>query len=166
MHIGQTLSGNCMWTRTPVLSALGATFTKRQTTVTTVIAIILFRAEITVRFAGAMNDAIGDGPGLRRIAVRSHAKRPAGKILAVEKLDVIRRRDGRLGILRDGRINGNQHEAKQNYLGGDFHCHQEWCFRCCKSSMTDCRSLCLAGVNFLSSEKPAGRAPLDGLARL
>src|ERR1700690_447253 len=32
MHIGQTLSGNCMWTSTPVLSALGATFTKRHST--------------------------------------------------------------------------------------------------------------------------------------
>ncbi|MGA2281921.1 MAG: hypothetical protein ABSG80_16645 [Verrucomicrobiota bacterium] len=43
----------------------------------------------TVRFAAAMNHTIGNDPGLRRIAVRPRAKRPAGEILAVEKLDVI-----------------------------------------------------------------------------
>lgn len=58
-----------------------------------VIAVTLRRARIAVRLAGAMNDAASDAPGFHRVGVGSHAKRPAGKILAVEKFDAICRRD-------------------------------------------------------------------------
>ena len=49
-----------------------------------IIAVGLCRAEITGRYAGAMDHAIGDAPGFPRISVVFHAKRPAIKIRAVE----------------------------------------------------------------------------------
>jgi hypothetical protein len=64
-----------------------------------VIAVALFRPQIADGRAGAMDDAVGDAPGLHRVGVVFHAKREAVEIRAVEKFDMAGRGDD---ILRDG----------------------------------------------------------------
>ena len=58
-----------------------------------VITVRLRCAEIAARYADATYDSVGNAPGVRRIGVVPHTKRPAGEILAVEQLDLICRKD-------------------------------------------------------------------------
>ena len=80
-----------------------------------VIAIIFCGADVPGRFAGAMNEAVGDGPGHQWVGMIIHAKGPTIKIPAVEKLDAMSRRDH---FLR-GAFCQRENEAKYN--GGGFH---------------------------------------------
>lgn len=63
------------------------------------IGIFFLRAHITCRFAGALDEAIGNAPRFHRVGVAALKKRPAGKIFAIEKLGVAGRGDG---VLRGG----------------------------------------------------------------
>jgi len=66
---------------------LGRDFDKTPFDGEKIIAVDLRGAEVAGRFAGAMNDAVGDAPGVLRVGVVLHAKGPAGKILLVEQRD-------------------------------------------------------------------------------
>jgi hypothetical protein len=76
-----------------------------------VIAVIFFRAQIAVRFAGAFEQAVGDAPRFHRVGVAALVKCPTGEIFAIEKFDAF-------GLLR---IHGqDKHQCKANGRDG-FH---------------------------------------------
>jgi len=79
-----------------------------------VVGITRQRAEIADGLAGAMDDAVGDGPGGRGIAIGTHAGGPIGEVVAIEKFYVAVGDDDGGGIIGAKGGDGGAGGARDN----------------------------------------------------